>query len=270
MTDDTGREDAPDRDESPVGRARRSERRARKQKTPWMLQFVVYGFLMFAAFGLGALLFNSVIMPAFVGHKDVVKIPDVIGKEAPVAEALVTKAGLTLGETRRRHDARPAGTVIAQHPAPGTSVKNRRSIILVVSLGEQGSTIPDLTGENMRNVDLALRQADLVVGDVYTVPSSSVDANAVIATDPPAGSGAAKGTAVHVLMSAGTAAQGFQMPDLRGLEATEMERRLLDVNFRVAVESRGGIPGGRRRISDHVPEPGARVMPGQKITLYTD
>jgi len=275
MTDERDDEGVRDADDGGEGaateRTRPGGRRAKKKrKTPWLWKFVVYAFLLFAAFGLGALLFNSVIMPAFVGHSDEVKVPNVTGKELNAAEALVARAGLRLGETRRRHDPRPAGTVIAQHPDAGTEVKSRRSVILVVSLGEQGATVPDLTGESMRNVELALRQVDLEVGDVFKVPSRRVDADAVIATEPPAGAAAAKGSAVNVLMSSGASSPGYLMPDLRGLDAVEVERRLRDVGFDVSVTSRGGLFGGRRRISDHVPEPGARVWPGRTVTLYTD
>lgn len=262
----------PDGPPAPAGGVPEEPRRRPRRRSP-IGAVVVYGGLLAAAFGVGALLFNAVIMPAFVRRGDEVTVPDLTGKTRAEAEALLVDAGLVPGETRERHDQRPVDTVIRQQPRPGTAVKAGRTVILTVSRGEPGRLVPDLAGNTTRNAQLALGDVDLVVGDIVRAPSPTVPAEMVVASHPPAGATLPRGSRVDVLVSTGArGASGYVMPDLRGRELREVRDRLLDAGFQVEVQeqSYSFFRAGRTRITGQEPAPGSRVQSWHTIRLLAE
>jgi beta-lactam-binding protein with PASTA domain len=234
-------------------------------------RLTIYGMILIVSFFIGVQLFNLVIMPAFVGHRDEVRVPDLTDKDVATAEAALAEAGLKLGDARQRYDPRPSGTIVDQHPDPLTLVKTGRTVAVIVSRGEAGGLVPSLEGQTLRNARLSLESAGLSLGEVVTVPSDQVSKDAIIATEPASGANAPKGTPVNVLVSQGGYGRAYVMPNLNGRDALEVQAALQQAGFTVQIEGRGGgFFTGRRRVTDHVPAPGARAFPGATITLYTD
>ncbi|HEX7878417.1 MAG TPA: PASTA domain-containing protein [Candidatus Eisenbacteria bacterium] len=224
-----------------------------------------------AALVVTVILFNNVVMPGFVGRGNVTRVPDVTGKELTQAQSLLTKAGLTPGETRQRNDPKPAGTVIRQQPQAGNSVKDGRPIILTVSLGEPGRSVPTLAQESIRNAELALGDVDLVLGQVTRAPTDNIPTDLVVASQPPAGTTLPRGSTVDILVSAGTSRRsaGYVMPNLVGRETRPTRDRLLDAGFKVTVDEKsfGFFRVGNTHVTEQDPEPGSRVMPWDTIWL---
>jgi RHS repeat-associated protein len=68
-----------------------------------------------------------------------VTVPDVVGLTQSEAEAAITAASLTVGTvTQAASDIVPAGNVVSQDPAAGTSVAQASAVDLVISSGPQG------------------------------------------------------------------------------------------------------------------------------------
>lgn len=241
----------------------------RRGRGGWIGRFMFYGVLLGVAFVAGALFFNLVIMPAFVRRGDEVRVPDLTGRDLTAAEALLKPTGLDLGDASRRNDHRPAGTIVAQHPAPGTSVKRGRVVAVVVSLGEKGVGIPRLLGETLQNARIALEQAELRPGDVVSAPCDTLPYNTVIATQPAAGTETGRGAPVHLLVSAGMPRPALVMPDLTGRDLDDIRGRLVDSGFTVFHEREGTIGGPGSEIIRTDPPAGARIRYGGSITLFT-
>jgi len=224
-----------------------------------------------AALIVTVILFNNVVMPTFVGRGNVTKVPDVTGKDLSQAQALLTKAGLTPGETRERNDQKPPGTVIRQQPQAGNSVKEGRPIILTISLGEPGRSVPTLAQESIRNAELALGDVDLELGQVTRAPTDNIPTDLVVASQPPAGTTLPRGSTVDILVSAGTSrrSNGYVMPNLVGRETRPTRDRLLDAGFKVTVDEKtfGFFRVGNTHVTEQDPQPGSRVMPWDTIWL---
>jgi len=76
-----------------------------------------------------------------------VSVPDVGGLTQSAAEAAIIAEGLTIGTvTSANSDAVPAGDVISQSPAPGTSVSANTTVDLIISLGPVAA---DSDGDNV-------------------------------------------------------------------------------------------------------------------------
>ena len=238
---------------------------------PIAAKLLRYGMILAAALMAVIVLFNVVVMPAFVQKGNERKVPDVSGKDLATAQALINNAGLIPGEIRQRNDAQPAGTVIRQQPPAGRSVKQGRPIILTVSTGEPGRQVPALAAESIRNAELALGDVDLVLGQVTTAPADNVPADLVVASQPPAGTALPRGSSVDILVSGGATSRhpGYRMPDLRGRETRETRDRLLDADFKVTVDEKsfGFFKVGNTHITEQEPQPGSRIMPWDTIYL---
>lgn len=76
---------------------------------------------------------------------DTVPVPDVVGFSQSAAQAAVVAAGLFSAVSTANSDSVPAGDVISQSPAPGTSVVPGVTVNLVVSLGPLPNQRPLVT-----------------------------------------------------------------------------------------------------------------------------
>ena len=84
-----------------------------------------------------------------------VSVPDVIGMTQADAEAAILAADLLVGTVTTAHsDTVPAGNVISQDPAGGSSVAEGSTVDLVISLGTDMVVVPDLTGMTQASANL--------------------------------------------------------------------------------------------------------------------
>ena len=108
-----------------------------------------------------------------------------------------------------RYDESPAGTILSQEPPAGSIRKigedqARCQMRVVVSMGPEKVTLPDLVGQNASVAAAELRRMGLVVNTRQDDASASA-AGVVTATNPPAGSVVQVGTTVCLSVSPGGA-----------------------------------------------------------------
>lgn len=217
------------------------------------------------AFLTGLVLFNDVVMPRFVEQGNDVTVPDLSNLTASQAEAVLAHSGLALSVRTERYDpAVPKGFVISQDPEAGRGVKSGRRVSVVVSLGEEFASIPELFGESVRGARLLLARAGLRAGQITRVVTSEAGPGLIVATAPPSSAVVPRGTPVHLLVCAAGESDAYVMPDLVGRDAQAAQRDLEALGFRVDTNG----PGSRfSRIAAQEPPPGARVLRGQGIVL---
>jgi len=219
------------------------------------------------AFGLGAAVFNYLLMPRLVRHGATVPVPAVEGLSLADAERACARIRLQIVEDGRTHNSElPAGHVVAQAPPPGTPVKPGRTVRVTLSLGAQHVIVPDLRGMSERQAALALENAQLVLGRAATVRSGSTG-RAVRASRPPAGAEAGVGDSIAVLVATGDAVESYLMPDLRNQDLDDV-RSLLDARgFKVGQVSYRASSTNPGTVLEHAPERGALVQRGDAIDL---
>ncbi|MEL7450651.1 MAG: PASTA domain-containing protein, partial [Pseudomonadota bacterium] len=84
-----------------------------------------------------------------------IAVPDVVGLQQATAEAVIVKAGLTVGNiTTEESDTVPAGTVVGQEPGAGNLVQPGSPVDLIVSVGPAGSPPDAPTGLSARTKQL--------------------------------------------------------------------------------------------------------------------
>lgn len=174
--------------------------------------------------------------------------------------------------TEYRYDANaPAGTVVAQTPSAGSmrklSAKHPTcALSLVVSLGEELATLPDVVGIDEREATARLRALGFSV--YVRQVSGAHPTGEVLDMTPSPGTNLPLGKSVTLTVSKGVPAVTVTVPDLRGLSRADALMRLWTAQL--AVESVVEIPSqeaaGTVLRQSHVA--GTTVSAGTKITIY--
>jgi beta-lactam-binding protein with PASTA domain len=135
---------------------------------------------------------------------------------------------------------------------------------VVVSLGEEFSSVPELFGESMRGARLLIERSGLRVGAVVRAPSDDVGEGLIAGSDPGPETVLPRETAVHLLISAGPRLESYVMPDLAGREIGGVRRQLEALGFRVLTPPGGGSHG---TVASQAPAAGSRISRETQIVL---
>ncbi|MHC4498103.1 MAG: PASTA domain-containing protein, partial [Planctomycetota bacterium] len=138
-----------------------------------------------------------------------VVVPDVVNWTEPDANSAIDSVGLVPNIIYQHSDSVPAGLVISQNPAAGTTVSFGSSVDIFVSLGQ--SFVPYVVGTDELNAYSVIAAADLTVGTVIYQYDAAMAVGLVISQNPVAGTPVLVGTGVDLVVSLG---QPVTVPDV--------------------------------------------------------
>jgi beta-lactam-binding protein with PASTA domain len=118
-----------------------------------------------------------------------VTMPDVVGQNQVDGGEVLEESGL-VADSYPVPSPEPAGTVVSQNPAPGTQVRQGRTVRLNVSLGpdvRDASEIPDVTGDEASEARQRARVEGFTVRTVYRDAPSDEEVGEVLTQSPAAG-----------------------------------------------------------------------------------
>jgi serine/threonine-protein kinase len=198
-------------------------------------------------------------------------VPDLaVGSTPEDAERAIRQADLS---SRRNpgaeefDDATRVGAVIGLRPAPGTILTVGAPVTVVISKGPAPTKVPDVRGMRQADAVAALTRAGLVV-QVQRQFDGQVAGGRAIGTTPRAGTGAARGTTVVLLVSTAPV-----VPEVVGLSVAQARQVLADAGLTSTVSrSLGGfgiLGGFSDRVIAQSPGAGQPVRPGATIALTT-
>jgi len=206
---------------------------ARRHRTRNFFTVVFLGLLAFAT---GLVIFNGLVMPRLIHGVGEVGVPDIRNLTLDQAEQVLRPLSLQISRAGERFDpAVPRGFVLSQDPSPGATVRGHKRISVIVSLGEEFSSVPELSGESQRSAEQLLRSAGLRLGAIAHAPSEDVGEGLVVSSDPGAESVLPQGSPVSILVSDGAGENAYVMPDLAGREIGGVRRQLESIGFHVSV-----------------------------------
>lgn len=130
-----------------------------------------------------------------------VPVPDVAGLSASLATKLIAAAGLTVSRVESVQAAVPTGQTMLTRPAAATTLVPGSGVGLVVSRGAPTITVPDLLGLSPVDARARLEAAGLAIGGVTRQRTANVTPGTVVAQRPAAGTLAAPGTLVDVIVA---------------------------------------------------------------------
>lgn len=163
------------------------------------------------------------------------------------------------------------GSVISQIPKPSTTrklygINGRITLKLTVSTSSKSLTLPDLIGQNARDVALELKNSGINV-NIAKSYSDSVRAGKIISSSHPRGSILQKNDTVYITESLGKRIDDVSVPDLIGMSETEAIARLkkISIDLNKVVYASSDLPIGT--VIDQSAEPKSLIKEGSKITL---
>jgi serine/threonine-protein kinase len=127
------------------------------------------------------------------------QVPSVIGEQQDAADTQMRDAGLIPDFENRDSDA-PAGQVIAQDPAGGSTVRKHTAVTVVVSNGPAPATVPNVVGESQDAAKADLKAARLSVRIVKQATTDPNEDGQVLDQAPPAGTRLSPGEFVTVFV----------------------------------------------------------------------
>ena len=222
-------------------------------------------------FVLGVLLANFVVMPMFIHQRTTVIVPDVRSVSEQQARRALERVSLKLQVERSEFDAeKPEGFVISQRPRPNDTVKEGRTVSVVVSLGPKTQRVPDLKNLSLRQGRLMLTQQKLEPGRVARVlrEGGAGDRETVLAFTPGAGREVEEGSEVDLLVGVDGRPRRYVMPSLDGQDLLFIREKLENRGFRIGrirYESRSGVYPNT--IIGQSPQPGVMIREGDSIEL---
>jgi serine/threonine-protein kinase len=173
------------------------------------------------------LLFNYVLMPAYVNHGSRLTVPNVEGMAMADARQVLEGASLVAVEAGVRPEpGQPVGTVVGQNPPAGAVVKEGRRVYLTLSGGEVLANVPALRGRSLRDAKFSLERQGLRVGDIAYASSDTYPQNTIIEQALPEDRRVPRGTPVGLTVSQGRATSETLVPMLEGKTLAEAQRIL--------------------------------------------
>jgi serine/threonine-protein kinase len=217
-------------------------------------------------------LFNSVIMPWYVRHDTLVKVPSVIGMRYEEAVKVLDDADLEGLQGDVRYDeSKPIGTILDQNPPADQMVKDGRRIYLVVSGGETLYDVPNLVGRTVRESKFMLAQRNLELQEVETKPSMQYPPGIIISQIELTGTKLKKGSRVSVVVSTGMDAGDLKIPELVGKNVEEAKKIILQNKFTIGkINFQPSTTVPVNGVIDQYPKANTMAKENQRIDLFVN
>jgi serine/threonine-protein kinase len=208
-------------------------------------------------------------MQTVIHHRKEVIVPDVKGKSSVNALQLLSENDLAMRIGGYEfNDGVPIATVLRQHPAAGTTVREGKIITVVFSQGGESVFVPNLIGLPLRNAELFLRQRQLLLGEVSESYSLKADKGTVLSQDPKPEISVGKSQMVSVVVSAGNPPSGINlMPDFRQKKADDAYAWAASAGLNINIMEDASSLFPRGTIIDQSPAPDTVVSQESRINL---
>jgi eukaryotic-like serine/threonine-protein kinase len=223
-------------------------------------------------FFVAILLMNFIVMPWYVRHDTLVKVPSVTGLNFEEAKLKLDEAGLEGMQGDIRYDpSQPIGTVLDQIPPSDQIVKDGRRIYLIISGGEQLYDVPNLVGRTLREAKFILTQRSLLTQEVEYKPSVQYPSGIVLSQLETAGSKVKKGTQIGLIISTGMESGDIKIPDLSGKNIEEAKKLLAQSKLlvgKINYQPTNNVP--LNAVIDQYPKANTMAKENQKIDLFVN
>lgn len=211
----------------------------------------------------------GVAASVYVSGSRLVEVPDVTGLRQANAEIALSQRSLEPQVSGQVSVDVPAGRIISQDPSAGSRVKRGSAVSLIVSVGRQTLSVPDLIGQPLQDAREELAVLGLNV-EVATV-SSEVTGTVVLEMYPAPGAVVSVGDVVRLTVPGGQSSSTALLPfDLQGLSVVIDPVPLADANdadvamdvtrrLRALLQASGATVAVTRTATDTAPTPAQRL-----------
>jgi len=172
-------------------------------------------------------LMDKIIMPVYTRHGQAIQVPDLTNLFYEDARDQLKRLDSQIIEDAKKFDPSntfPIGTIMAQNPRPGATVKTGRRIYVVVSKGEPLIEMPDLQGRSERNAIFIINNLGLELRNAIYEHSEFYHEGVVSGQSVPAGSEIKFTTSIDIVVSLGRLPDQFIVPNVLGRSLNEAQK----------------------------------------------
>jgi serine/threonine-protein kinase len=193
-----------------------------------------------------------------------VTVPGVTRLTQDAAAGRLEAAGLTASPILANDPRVPQGQVISQDPPAGARVRKGAEVKLVISLGPELRTVPNVRNSKVADAARTLAAAGFVVKQVQA-PSPTVPKDVVIDQDPDPNVRYEKGATVTITVSTGP--KQIPVPNVVGRTEQEAKDGLTGAGFKVTVQRATSDTVAEGAVVSQTPAGGAKAAEGSAVTI---
>ncbi len=204
-----------------------------------------------------------------IKSEDKVVVPDLVGKDVVLILAMLSDLGLnTKIKGSEYSDSVPENHVIFQEPEPGSEIKKRRDVRIIISKGTKRILTPNLKGLSIRQARLIIEENGLSLNKLSSTYSENVKKNEIISQFPSPGTMITRGEFVNLLVSTGIRLNAYKMPDIKGQSLGEAIALIESFNLSLGeikfffIEDKP-----KNTIIDQMPLSGHRIVEGTCVNI---
>lgn len=234
-----------------------------RERLHWMLRMVLLLFILSSVAFLSAL---TAMRFAIRGRE--VDMPDVVGMRPRQAQQILRGRSLGIKIEDRVYSNQPVDAIVRQSPSPATRVKTGQYAHVVLSLGPQAVSIPQLKEMSVRAAQVELLRGGMQLGEVSDVYLPGTAPDTVALQNPAPGTTDVQSPHVNLLVTLGPKPPAFVMPDLSSLTVAEAESKLSPAGLKVAKVTPVTVLGATvGTVTGQTPAHGQRVDANMPIEL---
>ncbi|HEY0709630.1 MAG TPA: PASTA domain-containing protein [Polyangia bacterium] len=159
------------------------------------------------------------------------QVPSLVGMQLEQARELLKGRNLLISIKEERNDpTRPAGSVLAQNPLPGSEVQSGTTVELVTARSGANLIVPPVAGQKVEEAIATLAAQGYKLGPQKPAAAGSVAAGLVAGTEPAAGSSVAPGSTISLLVATPA---GKPVPKITGVRLNRAKRMLEEAGFKI-------------------------------------
>jgi len=234
-----------------------------RERLEWIFRMALLLFILSSVAFLSAL-----TAMRFAIHGREVTMPDLAGVSAKQAQQILRGRSLGMKIEDRVYSTLPVDAVVRQSPPANERVKTGQFGHVVVSLGPQKVSIPELKDLSLRSAQVELLRSGMQLGEVSDVYLAGSEADTVVQQDPAPGTTDVQSPHVNLLVGLGPRPPAYEMPELVGLTLSEAESRVSGAGLKpptVTGLATLGMPAGT--VVAQMPARGRRVDANSTIEL---
>ncbi len=198
-----------------------------------------------------------------------VMVPNLIGRTVSEASNQLAPIQIQMKIDGYRFDPKiSADRILSQAPSPESRLKVNRHVRVIVSLGEKKIAIPDLRGDTLRAAQITLLKRGLTLGGSAQFNSDLYEADNIVSQEPLPQDQSAQSPVVNLLISSGKKEKTFLMPDLTGMDVSEITRTISASGLILGKVTAQPVSGITRGVILHQnPPAGSRLRDAEEIVL---
>ena len=196
-----------------------------------------------------------------------IEVPDLVGKTADEAKKLLQANGLKYkAGTAEYSDSVDKDRIARQDVAAGSKVAKDTVVTYYLSLGSEGTSVPDVVGQTRSSATATLNNAGFYV-TVDQQYSDTVEEGVVISQTPSSGSKLKAEGTVNIVVSKGKESKAVSVPSVVGQSEGSAMTTLNNAGFKVTTEYQTSTSVTSGSVISQTPTAGSELDPGKTVHL---